>query len=160
VAEDVVHGWTLVYPHLRYEDPTAAIAWLGRVFGLLERVRMADSDGTIITSKLETPGGGLIMVVGGGSDFLEWLRERVPSVRESKESSWPHLTHTITVLVEDVDAHHARARAEGATILMVPTDQPWGLRTCAALDLEGHQWEFAQVMRMVEPEAWGAARID
>lgn len=37
LAEDVVHGWTLVYPHLRYEDPAAAIAWLGCAFGLRER---------------------------------------------------------------------------------------------------------------------------
>lgn len=28
-----------VCPHLHYEDPAAAVAWLGRVFGFTERVR-------------------------------------------------------------------------------------------------------------------------
>ena len=66
----------------------------------------------------------------------------------------------MTVLVSDVDAHHQRASDEGAAILTGPTDQPWGLRSYAAIDLEGHQWEFSQVRRIVEPEAWGATRID
>jgi uncharacterized glyoxalase superfamily protein PhnB len=65
-----------------------------------------------------------------------------------------------TVLVSDVDAHYQRATDEGAIILMTPTDQPWGLRSYAAIDLQGHQWEFSQVLRTVEPEAWGATRID
>jgi uncharacterized glyoxalase superfamily protein PhnB len=43
---------------------------------------------------------------------------------------------------------------------MMPKDQPWGLRSYAAIDLEGHQWEFSQLLRIVEPEAWGATRIE
>jgi len=25
---------------------------------------------------------------------------------------------------------------------------------------EGHQWEFSQILRLVEAEVWGASRID
>jgi uncharacterized glyoxalase superfamily protein PhnB len=50
----------------------------------------------------------------------------------------PNLSHT-TVVVSDVDAYHRRRSDEGATILMAPTDQPRGLRSNAAIDLEGHQ---------------------
>ena len=52
MTDDVVHGWAPVYPHLRYQQPSEAIAWLTRVFGFRERVRMARPDGTVITSKL------------------------------------------------------------------------------------------------------------
>ena len=158
--EDLVHGWAPVYPHLRYEDPGEAIAWLGRVFGFRERVRMAQSDGSIITSKLETPGAGLVMVAGSSQEFAEWIRERVPGFQERRGHPWPNVSHTTTVIVDDVDAHHGRAEAEGATIVMPPTDHPWGLRSYAAIDVGGQQGEFAQILHIVEPEAWGAARLE
>jgi uncharacterized glyoxalase superfamily protein PhnB len=160
VTEDVAHGWAPVYPHIHYREPAEAIAWLTRVFAFRERVRMARPDGTIITSKLEAPGGGLVMVAGSSREFTEWIRERVPNFREQPERPWPNLSHTTTVMVSDVDQHYERANSAGATILMCPTDQPWGLRSYSAIDLEGHQWEFSQMLRLVEPEAWGATRIE
>lgn len=36
------------------------------------------------------------------------------------------VTHLIVINVGDVDAHHARALGAGATILVPPTDRPWG----------------------------------
>ena len=160
MTEDLVRGWAPVYPHIHYREPAEAIAWLTRVFGFRERVRMTGPDGTFITSKLETPGGGLVMVAGSSPEFQQWVRERVPSFREQQERPWPDLSHATTVLVSDVDAHYEQAKTAGATIVMTPTDQPWGLRSYAAIDLEGHQWEFSQTLRIVEPEAWGAIRID
>ena len=160
MSGDVVRGWAPVYPHIRYQEPAEAIAWLTRVFGFRERVRMARPDGSIITSKLEAPGGGLVMVAGSSPEFTEWIRERLPGFREQTEQPWPNLSHTTTVLLSDVDGHHEQAKAEGATILMTPEDQPWGLRSYAALDLEGHQWEFSQLLKVVEPESWGASRIE
>ncbi len=160
MPDDSIQGWAPVYPHLRYAEPRAAIDWLTRLFGFRERVRMAQPDGTFITAKLETPGGGLVMVAASSPDFVTWIQERVPGFRERREQPWPHLTHTTTVLVPDVDVHYEQAKAGGATILLPPTDQPWGLRVYAVLDLEGHQWEFGQILRLVEPEAWGAIRIE
>jgi uncharacterized glyoxalase superfamily protein PhnB len=160
MIDDVVRGWAPVYPHLRYQEPGKAIAWLSRVFGFREQVRMTGPDEAIIVAKLESPGGGLVMVAGHSPDFQQWIRERVPDFREQQGRPWPHLWHTTTVMVSDVDTHHQRAADEGATILIAPTDQPWGLRSYAAIDLEGHQWEFSQLLRIVEPEAWGATRIE
>jgi uncharacterized glyoxalase superfamily protein PhnB len=160
MSDDIVRGWTSVYPHVRYEEPRAAIDWLTRVFGFRERVRMARPDGGIIISKLETPGHGLVMVAGVSPDFTAWMRERVPDLREPEVRPWPNLSHTTTVVVSDADAHYENAVDAGATILTAPTDQPYGLRTYAALDLEGHQWEFSQILSIVEPEVWGAMRIE
>ena len=160
MSGDIVQGWATVYPHIRYEQPVEAIAWLVRAFSFRERVRMARPDGSFITAKVETPGGGLIMVAGSSPDFTEWVRQRVPDLREPPEKPWPNLSHSTTVAVTDVNAHYQQAKAAGATILMPPTDHPWGLRSYAAIDLEGHQWEFSQILKIVEPEAWGAVRID
>ncbi len=62
--------------------------------------------------------------------------------------------------MRDVDAHFERAESEGAIILMPPIDQPWGMRVYSAIDLEGHQWEFSQVLRLVDPAEWGASTIE
>jgi PhnB protein len=49
----------------------------------------------------------------------------------------------VQVKVADRDAHLARARAEGATILGEPADEPYG-RLYRAEDLEGHRWMFIE----------------
>ena len=49
----------------------------------------------------------------------------------------------------DIDAHFARARDAGATILMAPSDQFYGDRTYRCADPEGHIWEFAQTVKVL-----------
>jgi uncharacterized glyoxalase superfamily protein PhnB len=160
MSEDVVRGWAPVYPHLRYAVPDTAVGWLVRVFGFRERVRMRRPDGGLILAKLEAPDGGLVAVAGLSLELTDWLRARVPDFQAPQARPWPYQSHTTTVLVADVDAHYQHARGQGATLLMPPTDQPWGLRSYAALDLEGHQWEFSQMRSLLEPESWGAQRLD
>jgi uncharacterized glyoxalase superfamily protein PhnB len=48
------------------------------------------------------------------------------------------------ILVDDVDAHHARAAEHGATILRDPADPGIGERLYTAEDIEGHRWMFGQ----------------
>ena len=48
------------------------------------------------------------------------------------------------VRVDDVDAHHARAVAHGATILREPEEPGVGERLYTAEDPEGHRWMFGQ----------------
>jgi uncharacterized glyoxalase superfamily protein PhnB len=156
VTEDPFGAWPAAYPHLSYADPGTAAQWLARVFGLRERVRMAGDDGNVIVAKLQTPDGSLVMI-GGMS--TAWVRERVADFYQPDTPPFPYLTHAVTVIVDDVDAHHQHARAGGALTLSDPTDQPWGLRTYAVLDLEGHQWEFAQRLDPAPLEAWGATLV-
>jgi MerR family transcriptional regulator, thiopeptide resistance regulator len=49
----------------------------------------------------------------------------------------------LEVIVDDVDAHHARSRAAGAHIDYPPADKAYGLREYAARDLENHRWWFS-----------------
>jgi uncharacterized glyoxalase superfamily protein PhnB len=62
----------------------------------------------------------------------------------------------VHVYVDDVEAHYERAKAAGAEIIQHPTDQEYGDRRYDAKDLEGHFWSFAQHVRDVAPEDWGA----
>lgn len=50
------------------------------------------------------------------------------------------------VLVDDVDAHFAKAEAAGATILSEPVDQDYGQREYGANDPDGHSWWFATLL--------------
>jgi uncharacterized glyoxalase superfamily protein PhnB len=46
------------------------------------------------------------------------------------------------VVVEDADAHHDRAKAEGAEIVMELRDTDYGSRDYAARDPDGNLWFF------------------
>lgn len=51
------------------------------------------------------------------------------------------LTHLVVIQVEDLDAHHARAVAGGASILAEPAKRPWG-RDYELRDPEGYVFSF------------------
>jgi uncharacterized glyoxalase superfamily protein PhnB len=61
-------------------------------------------------------------------------------------------TQSLCVMVDDVDAHHERARAAGAQIFAPPRttdygEKYWTDRSYGARDLEGHLWWFMQRLR-------------
>ena len=60
-------------------------------------------------------------------------------------------------MASGIDAHCARARTAGATILAEPEDQFYGDRIYRAADLEGHVWTFSQHVRDVGKEEAEAA---
>ena len=124
-----------------YPDVAAAVTWLCRVFGFTEVWRL-EPGGTLLMANLGTPGGGGVMVSG---------------LAAGTASLSPNPYYSVTVMVPDVDAHAARARAEGAELLGEPTDQPWGFRDYEVLDLAGRQWNFSQQLHEVTPADWGAS---
>lgn len=145
-----------VIPHLRYERPAEAIPWLARVFAFVERTRLSGPNGRIYVAELVCPGGAVIMV---GGQLPAAAFEKLPGYRPPQDRGWPHLTHSTTVLMPEVDEHFRRARAEGATVLSEPRDQKWGIREYEALDLEGHHWQFGYRLREVQPHEWGARPV-
>ena len=50
----------------------------------------------------------------------------------------------LTIWVDDADAACADLRAKGVALLNGPVDRPWGVRTAAFADPDGHAWEIAQ----------------
>jgi uncharacterized glyoxalase superfamily protein PhnB len=51
-----------------------------------------------------------------------------------------------TIRVEDADAVCAELAAHGVDLLNGPVDRPWGRRTAAFADPDGHVWEVAQAL--------------
>ena len=120
-------------PYLYYEDAAAAIDWLTDAFGFTERFR------------LDAPGGIVLHAELGFKDGVIMLGNVGPrnAVRPEQVRSG------VYVYVDDVDAHHERARRAGADIVEPPSDQPFGDRIYLVLDHEGHEWYFAQHIRDV-----------
>ena len=78
-------------------------------------------------------------------------------VRPSGEMSKPPIdvggvgTQSPYIIVEDVDAHYARAVAAGAEIVMDIKDEDYGGRGYSCRDPEGHVWNFGSY------DPWAAA---
>jgi uncharacterized glyoxalase superfamily protein PhnB len=125
-----------VIPVLVYPDVRAAVAFLETTFGFVEHVQIGDDH----RSQLGYGDGAVI----------------VGDVRgERRPPAAGHETHSVVVRVDDAHAHCEHARANGATILMEPTDFEYGERQYAAEDHAGHRWVFSQTLRDVAPEEWG-----
>ena len=124
-----------IYPRLAYRDEVAALDFLTRAFGLVERreSRMEHPDGMLAWLEL---GDGVVMIGRAGEE-----RHGLHSPLEAGVS-----TAMVNAYVHDIDAHCRRAEAEGARIVMPLEDMFWGDRRYEALDLEGHRWHFAERM--------------
>jgi RNA polymerase sigma factor (sigma-70 family) len=123
-----------MYPRLAYRDERAALEYLTRVFGFSERrearVEVA-SPRPHILAWLDF-GAGLVMIGP--------VNEDVHQIYSPLDLG--HTTSMINVEVDDVDAHYARAVAEGAEVTMPLADAWYGGRRYEATDLEGHRWHF------------------
>jgi uncharacterized glyoxalase superfamily protein PhnB len=131
-------GSASVVPELVYPDVERAIDWLCEAFGFTElwragghRARLAFGSGVVILADADPQYG------------------RAAPQRDVPQS------HGIMVKVDDVDAHHERARQHGAAILSSPTDHPYGERQYSVADLAGHHWTFTQAIADLAPEDWG-----
>jgi uncharacterized glyoxalase superfamily protein PhnB len=126
-----------VIPVLIYPDVREAVAWLAAAFGFVERLKIGEGH----RSQLQVGEDGAV-IVG------DVRHDRVPP--RPGES-----THSVLVRVDDARAHCERARANGAEILMEPTDFEYGERQYTAADHAGHQWTFSESLRDVDPAEWG-----
>ncbi|HZG34234.1 MAG TPA: VOC family protein [Gaiellaceae bacterium] len=132
-----------IVPFLGYEDAAAAIVWLERAFGFRERRdERYEEDGTITHAELELEGSRIYLSTPAGYASPRTLRATCEAARRSYDNPWVIDGHFVEV--DDLDAHHARAAAAGATILRPPEDPGIGHRIYAAEDPEGHRWMFGQ----------------
>jgi uncharacterized glyoxalase superfamily protein PhnB len=109
-----------VIPMIAYEDGLAAIDWLVRAFGFREQLRYTEDDGTVTHAELATEGGGLIMLATPTPDYVSPKGHRETCEQARKWSESPYVIDGVLVDVDDVDAHFARAKEAGATILPSP----------------------------------------
>jgi uncharacterized glyoxalase superfamily protein PhnB len=134
---------TRIVPFLGYEDAAAAIEWLGKAFGFVEdRDARYEEEGTITHAELDLDGATIYLSTPAGYASPRTLREDSELARRAYDNPWVIDGHFVEV--DDVDAHHARAVAAGATILRAPEEPGHGLRIYTAEDPEGHRWMFGQ----------------
>ena len=129
-----------VIPMIAYEDGFAALDWLARVFGFRERWRMTSADDRLAHGEMEA-GDGLIMLASPTPDYECPLNHRASCERTRRWSTLPWVIDGVLVYVADIEAHFARAKQEGASILSEIEDGP-PARRYRAEDLEGHRWMF------------------
>jgi len=132
----------IVLPHVMYQDVAEAIGWLSRVFGFTEHYRYGEPGG---------PVSGAQMNLGNAWIMLKKARNGCAS-----PAQLGYGTQSLTVFVEDVEAHFARAKSAGAKILEEPHETVYGELQYAAADLDGHHWLFSRHARDLSPEEWGA----
>jgi uncharacterized glyoxalase superfamily protein PhnB len=118
-------------PALIYDDAKRAIAFLTEAFGF--EVKEAYEDGGVVHHAELTYGDGMVML--GNTRDNEHSRRVVTPERLGG------VTSSIYVVVDDPDAHRARAQAAGAAVSEL-TDQDYGSRDYSAWDPEGYLWNF------------------
>lgn len=121
-------------PTFRYRDAAGAIDWLCRAFGFERHLVVPGEDGAIEHAQLVF-GNGMVMLGSARDDEFGALQKPLAEPGGPVSQS-PYL------VVTDVDAHHARAAAAGAQVVMAPEDQPYGGRLYSCRDPEGNLWNF------------------
>lgn len=126
-----------IFPLLRYDDARKAIRDLGEAFGFVE-VFSVPPEGPFVRHAQLRLGTNIVMLGSVRPD------DGVVSPRGRG-----FVTQALCVYVEDVDAHHARARAAGVEITSPPRDTDFGAREYHARDFEGHPWTFGNYLPRV-----------
>lgn len=128
-----------VLPHIVYPDVAEAVEWLSRVFAFSEHYRYGD------------PVSGAQMLLGNACIMVK---------RAAPGSSTPgqlgYGTQSLTIFIEDVDAHFQRAKSAGANIVEDLRETEYGERQYAVRDFAGHHWLFSRHAHDRSPDEWGA----
>jgi uncharacterized glyoxalase superfamily protein PhnB len=134
-------GSASIVPELVYPDVAQAIDWLCGAFGFTElwragahRARLAFGNGVVVVADADPRHG-----------------RAAPDPNSAG-------SYAVMVKVDDVDAHHERARRYGADVLGPPTDHSYGERQYSVVDPAGHRWTFTQAIDDLAPEDWGGSR--
>jgi len=128
----------IVIPVLAYPDVNQAAAWLCDAFGFTVRLRIGSHR--------------VQLNVGDGAVIVR-------EMRPNEVSAVLGMAQSVTVRVEDVDAHCKRAREHGARITQDPVTHPYGERQYNAEDFAGRSWTFSQSVADVDPEEWGGTAV-
>jgi uncharacterized glyoxalase superfamily protein PhnB len=142
-----------IVPMIAYEDAAAAIDWLTEAFGFSEREgqRYTADDGTVTHAELERD-GAMVMLATPNAEYQSPRRHRETCEAARRWQDNPWVVDGLFVAVDDVDAHHAQARAAGAVVIRPLEDSAEaGMRLYTAEDLEGHRWMFGQTRATTQP---------
>jgi PhnB protein len=118
---------TTLTPYLTVDDAAGAIAFYGKAFGAVERMRHPMGDGRLGHAELAI------------DDAVLMLSDEYPQVGARSPRSLGGATTAIVLAVDDVDAAYSRAVDAGATADRPPSDDGYGRRGWL-VDPYGHRW--------------------
>jgi len=105
----------VILPHLTYRNVADALAWLAKAFGFVEHYRFGEPGGRV---------NGAQMHLGDAWIMLNSARPGSASPAQAG-----HQTQSLTVFVDDVDAHCERAKLAGAKIVEDLHETAYGERS-------------------------------
>jgi uncharacterized glyoxalase superfamily protein PhnB len=128
-----------VLPHISYQNLDDAIAWLTATFRFAEHYRYGD------------PVSGAQLHLGDA-----WIMVKRARPGSKSPAQLGYGTQSLTVFVDDVDAHFHRTQSAGAKIVEDLNETIYGERQYGVEDLDGHHWLFSCHARDLSPDEWGA----
>lgn len=133
-------------PHIVYPDVAEAIAWLTKTFGFSEHYRYGEPGEPVSGAQVHL-----------GNAWMMLNRARPGSASPAQLG---HGTQSLTVFLDDVDAHFQRAKSAGARIVEDLHETEYGERQYGVEDFAGHHWLFSRHARDRSPDEWGAVVSD
>lgn len=121
-------------PLLRYRELATAMSWLEQAFGFEKQIAVTDNDGAIIYGQMTYRGSLMMMGAVRDTDLDKLMRQ--PDEVGGVE------TQSCYLVVDDADAHYARAKDAGAEIVLELKSDGLGRRGYSCRDREGHIWNF------------------
>ena len=120
---------TDIFPALRYNDAHAAIDLIVDGFGFTKKSVYEDDKGVVQHAELAY-GDGIVML------------GETPRKPDPNRMEMPTGGGSVYIVVDDPDAHYARAKASGAKIRRELRNEEYGSRGYSAEDAEGNVWSF------------------
>jgi uncharacterized glyoxalase superfamily protein PhnB len=118
-------------PGMRYRNPRKMIDWLCFTFGFTRKAVYDDGCGGVAHAEL-TLGDGMIMLGSARDDDFGKVQQPAAIDRPVTQSTY--------IVVPDADAVYAKAKANGATIVLDISDKDYGGRDFTCRDPEGQVW--------------------
>ena len=116
-----------IFPVLKYDDARAAIDFLERAFGFERHAVYDGENGGVAHAEIRL--GDEYVMLGSTGEGDHRFNQGAGR-------------YSLYVVVEDPDAHHARAKDAGAAIERELTETDYGSREYTARDPEGNLWSF------------------
>jgi uncharacterized glyoxalase superfamily protein PhnB len=131
----------VILPHVVCRSVADAAAWLSATFGFTEHYRYGDPNAP----------DGAQMHLGKAYIMLHSLR---PGRTTPADAG--NYTQSLTIFVDDVDAHYEHTKAAGARIVEELHETIYGERQYGVEDPDGHLWLFSRHAHDISPAEWGA----
>lgn len=147
MAQNPPPGTQRCCAYLFYDDVDAAARFIRDAFGFELRLKIPGPDGRAAHAQVAL--GDSVVMMGATHNTPE---DGEGHYEVGRADGGP-IHASLYIFVDDVDAHFAHAKANGAKINTEPETQFWGDRIYSCADPEGQFWAFATHVADFDPTA-------